>query len=791
QFDGFFEEQCLSYAIDIQAVVGHKFVDDGFGACIEESTGESWDEDVWGWHSTTTEIGAAFGLGPALQTVVTMDGKDWFYGPWGPVDITCGQRNMAFELITDTPNEEDPDADGDGVPDVCNISLPEIRFLPIRSAPLGSPVGTIGDPVTPVFNGALGCWEVFVPGGVGVEVDLDLQAFGWGNAVGSPTLGAIVATVVSAGYDNGVGGDLNPKGWPGSPDDGAYQATRTCESGGGGEPCSRPFDATCVSQGGGICVWNPDWVMPACALDLPAMATPTLDYVWATAAQVACNIDDGLVKTMGGLILEVPENAFGTYVIDLNPDPNKSFMTSGAGTPIADLTLTPACITTVCEKAAPPAIDCWTTACDGSTQYDFVQNVIPADFFGPGSDPFDGFVSLGGASGGADTQIQRLDGMCFDGSLPVTRTTDIEIVQLDLISCDPITVTFNGGQDPEDWIVVVQLVAPQTLGTLTPIKTDDDGGTYTADIPVNAQFVFERVSDGQTEGPLSAGNITLSTTVPAPWRQSGCTGSCAAAGFCPGLTTDQNGEPCCEPTCHEGPAPGHEHCTIPPDCPACPPPVEPPIRAPAPHDILKNRYISIDPRGASGNNPSSHHIRVTLVSSLVNGQAGNGPWWAEQPDAACISMVTTTKPASEPDWSACPVLHLTGCPIIPTSTYALAVESGGNLSADALFDTQAKPGTNWHGDCVGIFTGTEWTAPNGVTSIDDAVAAIKTFQVPTALPGCGAPPCNATHTSVTDMEPNLTPGPQINKVVNIADVFSIIKGFQGFEYPGPDLTQCP
>jgi hypothetical protein len=33
---------------------------------------------------------------------------------------------------------------------------------------------------------------------------------------------------------------------------------------------------------------------------------------------------------------------------------------------------------------------------------------------------------------------------------------------------------------------------------------------------------------------------------------------------------------------------------VPPDCPACPT-VEPPVRAPAPHDILKNRYISIDP----------------------------------------------------------------------------------------------------------------------------------------------------------------------------------------------------
>ncbi|MCH9035246.1 MAG: hypothetical protein IID42_12220, partial [Planctomycetes bacterium] len=43
-------------------------------------------------------------------------------------------------------------------------------------------------------------------------------------------------------------------------------------------------------------------------------------------------------------------------------------------------------------------------------------------------------------------------------------------------------------------------------------------------------------------------------------------------------------------------------------------------------------------------------------------------------------------------------------------------------------ETQAKPHEKWHGDCVGFFNGTEWTPPNGVTSIDDAVAAIKTFQ---------------------------------------------------------------
>jgi len=216
--------------------------------------------------------------------------------------------------------------------------------------------------------------------------------------------------------------------------------------------------------------------------------------------------------------------------------------------------------------------------------------------------------------------------------------------------------------------------------------------------------------------------------------------------------------------------------------------VEPPIRAPGMDHILKNRYISIDPRGVLGNNPDSHHIRVEIDSTLVSGLNGTGPWWATDPvgggglsPAVCISVFTTTKPASEPDWSGCDTVHLTGCPIVPTTTYAIAVEADGELSADALFDTQAKPGVKWHGDCVGFFDGAAWTPPNLVTSIDDAVAAIKTFQDPSAS--------NATHLSVTDMVPNLN-GTQINLVVNIGDVFSIILGFQGQEYPGPDLTMC-
>ena len=109
---------------------------------------------------------------------------------------------------------------------------------------------------------------------------------------------------------------------------------------------------------------------------------------------------------------------------------------------------------------------------------------------------------------------------------------------------------------------------------------------------------------------------------------------------------------------------------------------------------------------------------------------------------------------------------------------------GGGLTSDPplLGETQAKPGVKWHGDCVGFFDGDNWTAPNSVTSIDDAVAAIKTFQNINAF--------NATHVSVTDMVPNLN-GAQINKIVNINDVFAIILGFQGQEYPGAEIELCP
>ena len=180
----------------------------------------------------------------------------------------------------------------------------------------------------------------------------------------------------------------------------------------------------------------------------------------------------------------------------------------------------------------------------------------------------------------------------------------------------------------------------------------------------------------------------------------------------------------------------------------------------------------------------------------MNGVAVVGSsWWANAPDAECIAVVGPTRPATPPNWDACPTLHLTGCPIIPTSTYDIVVVAGGTDSSPPLVaETQARPAdSKWWGDAVGNFSGEKgnppnvWTAPQGVTNFDDVTASLKTFINPAAV--------NATHTSITDIHPNrptlLPPANQINKLVNTDDIFNFIKAFQGDEYPGPEIELCP
>lgn len=137
------------------------------------------------------------------------------------------------------------------------------------------------------------------------------------------------------------------------------------------------------------------------------------------------------------------------------------------------------------------------------TFQDFSMTPIPADFFDPGSDPFTGVIDFLGLPidpatlGTTDTIVERKERAHLPGKLPSTDTIPIEIVALSLVSVNPITVTYNGGQNPEFWDVNVGLsTVPQLPGSMTLEHTTRGGGTFDSVLPVTPRFTFTRVNDG-------------------------------------------------------------------------------------------------------------------------------------------------------------------------------------------------------------------------------------------------------------------------------------------------------
>jgi hypothetical protein len=216
-----------------------------------------------------------------------------------------------------------------------------------------------------------------------------------------------------------------------------------------------------------------------------------------------------------------------------------------------------------------PGNDCWATPC-GSTHYGFSATPIPADFFGPGSEPFTGIVELGGATGFTDTVMRRLMPLCFGANLPSTATVPIELVQLDLKSCKPIEVLYDDGTT-KLWDVKVGLSpTPASPGSLTATKTHPNGGTYDTTFFVRPIFSF---SDGMVVLVFDPGTEFQMTSTGQPWAHQAPVHHCSPD-FVPGHNGDPTA-PCCEEQCHAGPAPDHEHCTIPPECQQCPKVCEP------------------------------------------------------------------------------------------------------------------------------------------------------------------------------------------------------------------------
>lgn len=147
-----------------------------------------------------------------------------------------------------------------------------------------------------------------------------------------------------------------------------------------------------------------------------------------------------------------------------------------------------------CLHCIPPGDDCWEMAC-GRTSYDF--DFIPPDFFDPGSSYFMGRVEFrSDPQSGPGVRIRRVEGMALD-SPGEWAQIPLEVVSLDMISCQPIEIMTNG--QPQLWDVRLTLLAstewPGNAGTIIVEKTTPVGGNFSLGITFWPVFTFTRVAE--------------------------------------------------------------------------------------------------------------------------------------------------------------------------------------------------------------------------------------------------------------------------------------------------------
>ena len=141
------------------------------------------------------------------------------------------------------------------------------------------------------------------------------------------------------------------------------------------------------------------------------------------------------------------------------------------------------------------------TTANGESQHDFAGSPIPADFFGAGSLPYTGTVTLEGVPlnpsvNDTDTIIQRHNTVSAPGgSTPLTMTA------LSLKSTSPITVTYGNGST-QTWDVKVGLsLFKASTGSMTI-----NASSFDSTLKVWPRFTFTR---GTTTLVLDTGGSGL------------------------------------------------------------------------------------------------------------------------------------------------------------------------------------------------------------------------------------------------------------------------------------------
>ena len=156
--------------------------------------------------------------------------------------------------------------------------------------------------------------------------------------------------------------------------------------------------------------------------------------------------------------------------------------------------------------------DLWHTPSEpqGLTFQDFVGLQPCFDL----ANPFTGTMEFGGTplnpglGGPADTLVRRLETATLTGPGD-SATVDIQIEQLNLVSVQPITVTFGGEPDGNFDVHVTLSDQPQNVGSMTITQDSPQGGTFDSDLPVLAKLDFVEIG-----GLGRACTLDLGTLVP-------------------------------------------------------------------------------------------------------------------------------------------------------------------------------------------------------------------------------------------------------------------------------------
>lgn len=195
---------------------------------------------------------------------------------------------------------------------------------------------------------------------------------------------------------------------------------------------------------------------------------------------------------------------------------------------------------------------------------------------------------------------------------------------------------------------------------------------------------------------------------------------------------------------------------------------EPMLAASAPHNITKNRYISIKPNSANSA-PSAIEVRMTSGPGTA-GLVG----WLDAPNANGVSRIVES--AVTRQWNEA-VLHVTGCPIVPAANYEFRTTFDQLLfSPPFAASTAAQPAGKFYGDSVGDLVGLSWNPPDGFANVNDILASVQYFN--------GAP--SKPHFTVVDLHDQ-----EPNEHINVTDILLSVLAVGGSSYPYAVPGGCP